>query len=499
MTVAIRYTSTDTATRFHLNNSFVRFLFGPVGCGKSVAGCIEILHRAVQQAPDADGIRRSRWAVIRNTFPDLKSTTIATWKTWYPEEEYGKIKWESPIIHHLKKDLDDGTKMDCEVLFIALDSDLDIKKLRSLELTGAYINEAQYIDYQIFLTCTERVNRYPPKVLGAPITWTGVIADTNPPDTRHWIYRVIDTERPEGHEMFFYEPAVLRVESMEDLDDGLNHAISRDGTIYINNPNADYVWVQNDPGYWLKLIPGRTDEEIKVVIEGRYGLILDGKPVHPTYNDHLHFANKPIAYNPAVQLGLGWDFGLTPACAINQLTPRGNLVVLDELWSEDMGVRDFAKNIVVPHLDMHYPGWRDNYVSVGDPSGDTKTQTEANTCFEVLAEEGIYTVGAADTNDATARRDGLKYFLGKMVDGLPAFSLSSKVIMLRTGLLGAFKYARLHVGGDARYHEKPLKNIYSHICEAEEYIAMHYAPQSKKPAQSSKRPCVIKRGNFMAL
>ena len=321
MSQDIIYTATNTASEFHRDNSFVRLLFGPVGSGKSVAGCIEILPRAVQQAPGSDGVRRTKWAVIRNTYPDLKSTTIATWRTWYPEEQYGRIKWDSPIQHHLKFDLPDGTKVDCEVLFIALDSPDDIKKLRSLELTGVYINEAQYIDYQIFLTCTERVNRFPPKILGASITWTGVIADTNPPDTDHWIYRKIDEARPKGYKIFRYVPAILKVDDIP--IDGQRYEISLNGSIYINNPDADYFFVQNDPNYWLNLVPGRTDEEIKVVLQGQYGMVMDGKPVHPTYNDQLHFANRILEYNPKLELGLGWDFGLTPAVAINQLTPRG--------------------------------------------------------------------------------------------------------------------------------------------------------------------------------
>lgn len=495
MSQGIVYTATNTASEFHRDDSFVRFLLGPVGPGKSVATCEEIFIRAIGQAPGYDDVRRTRFAVIRNTYPDLKSTTIATWKTWYPEEKFGKIKWDSPIKHHLKFPLEDGTRVDCEVLFIALDSPDDIRKLRSLELTGAFLNEVQYVPYQIFLTCTERVDRYPPKILGAPITWTGVFADSNLPDTDHWIYRKIDAPRPKGYKLYFYKPAVLKVDDIP--TDGEPYEISLDGSIFINNSDCDYRWVQNNPDYWLKLVPGRTDEEIKVVLQGEYGMVMDGKPVHPTYNDRLHFSNRIIEYNPAIELGLGFDFGLTPACAINQLTPRGQLLLLDELWTEDMGFRDFIKNIVIPHLDKNYAGWRLNYVAVGDPSGGTPSQTEANTCFQVAREEGMILTSAAASNDPVARRDGLKYFLGKMVDGIPAYSVSIKCPMIRKGLMGAYKYARLKVGGDERYHEKPLKNMYSHSCEAEEYIAMHYSAENKKPPPNPKKPYKIRTGDAM--
>src|SRR3954468_11057841 len=181
----ITYQATETASEFHDDDSFVRGLFGPVGCGKSVACCLEPLYRAIQQAPGTDGIRRSRWAVIRNTYPELKSTTIKTWLSWYPEAEVGKIKWDSPITQMIK-----FNDVELEIIFLAMDSVKDISKLMSLELTGVYINEAQFINKKIFKTCRQRVNRFPSKKDGAGITWTGVIFDTNPPDSDHWLYKM---------------------------------------------------------------------------------------------------------------------------------------------------------------------------------------------------------------------------------------------------------------------------------------------------------------------
>ena len=69
-----------------MNNStdLVRGIMGPIGSGKSVACCAEIMMRSCEQAPGRDGVRRTRWAIIRNTYPELKSTTIKTWLDWFP-------------------------------------------------------------------------------------------------------------------------------------------------------------------------------------------------------------------------------------------------------------------------------------------------------------------------------------------------------------------------------------------------------------------------------
>lgn len=491
----LEYHATKTASEFHADNSEVRVLFGPVGCGKSVTDCIEVFSRGLRQAPDCDRIRRTRWAIIRNTYPELKATTIKTWTAWFPEDKFGRIKYDSPITHHLKFPLNDGTRVDLEVFFLPLDSPEDVKKLKSFELTGVYINEMQFIDEILFLTCRERTNRYPAKKEGVRATWTGVIADANPPPTQHWMYDTFEKNCPPNYRIFKYQPAVLRVDS---APDGVPFAVSKNGTVYINNPDADYRIVQNDPDYWIKLVSGNDDEKIKVDLMGQYGVVVSGRPVHPTYNDSLHYSNKKIDYNPEIEIGLGWDFGNTPACAIVQLTPRGQLVVLDELWSVHMGLREFAGNIVRTHLDRHYPEWRKNYVSRHDPAGAAESQTDLESCEQILRELGFESEAAAPNNAPTLRRDSLDYFLGKMVDGKPACAISEKAQMIREGLMGHFQYGRMQVGGEARFHQKPLKNIYSHICEALEYIAIHYAPlQKEKPKTSEIEPHIIMRGNFM--
>ena len=74
------------------DNNFFRGIRGPVGSGKSVACCVEVFRRALSRIKNDEGIRKSRWAIIRNTNPQLRTTTIKTWLDWFPENE-----WESFI------------------------------------------------------------------------------------------------------------------------------------------------------------------------------------------------------------------------------------------------------------------------------------------------------------------------------------------------------------------------------------------------------------------
>ena len=140
--LAREYRTRGTLAQFHASDAFARGLMGPVGSGKSTACAMEIFERARQQAPDSEGVRKTRWAVIRNTYPDLRTTTLKTWKEWFPEHLFS-INYTSPITCRLKGALGDGTHIDAEVIFIALDKPKDVRKLLSLEITGAWLNEAR--------------------------------------------------------------------------------------------------------------------------------------------------------------------------------------------------------------------------------------------------------------------------------------------------------------------------------------------------------------------
>ena len=67
---------------------------------------------------------------------------------------------EGPPTHTFKQD---GVEL--EVMFIALDRPDDLRKLLSLELTGAWINEAREIPKAILDGLTARVGRFPPATL----------------------------------------------------------------------------------------------------------------------------------------------------------------------------------------------------------------------------------------------------------------------------------------------------------------------------------------------
>ena len=69
------------------------------------------------------------------------------------------------------------------------------------------------------------------------------------------------------------------------------------------------------------------------------------------------------------------------------------------------------------------------------------------------------------------RRESVSKLLGSLgFAGVPRLIVSPKCKYLRKGLRGGFCYKRLQVAGVERYRDTPDKSIYSHICEALEYL-----------------------------
>jgi hypothetical protein len=454
----------ETVKKFHASNAFVRGLMGPVGSSKSSACCMEMFSRSYEQKPDR-GVRKTRWGVVRNTYPELKSTTLKTWCEWFP---FAQMRYDAPItsVIQCQSPQNDGTQIHMEVLFFPVDRPEEIGKLKSLELTGAWANEAGEIGKPIIDMLTQRIGRYPPVKNGGP-TWSGLIMDTNPPDDDSWYYRLAEKEHPKDWE-FFRQPGGL---------------LEKDGE-FTPNPEAENV--PNLPGgynYYLRQIAGKSSDWIKVFLLGQYGTIADGRPVYPEWNDEIHAKVCIQSLNVNLPLILGFDYGLTPACVICQLTDRGRLLVVAELFAKDMGIRQFARDIVKPFLLNNFQKY--HFQACGDPAGVSRKDTDERTCFMELADEGIPAVPAS-SNTFVARREAVAKFLNKMVDGKPGILVDPACDMIRRGFNGRYQYRRLQVVGAERFKDIPDKNDYSHLHDALQYAAL-YALSMNNSVEWSKK------------
>ena len=459
------YIPNRTGELFHADNTFVQLIMGPYGSGKSTICVNKIVQHACSMPVWKNGRRRAKWLIIRNTSGELQSTTLQTWLQWFGD--LGDIKKrQKPLLTYEHLFNDGNGLIELELVFIALDRDEDIRKLKSIEATGAYINELSEVPQSVLHHLIGRVNhRYPSKAFCDSDYWSGIICDTNPPDEDHWIYKDFEVN-PTPNYKIFYQPSGLITNP-----DG-SFAKDKQGN-YIANIDCDN-YKNLSPDYYVKLAEKRTEGFIKVYCGGKYGIVESGKRVYPEYNDDIHSVHRLEAIQ-GLPIHLGWDFGLTPACIVLQITPRGQVRILKEYIAEDMGIRTFAKNVILPSLPVDFIYNRIGE-SEADPAGAAGDQImEELSCIGELNELGIKT-NPASTNDIDVRISSVRYFLNSMVDGQPTFLLSREGCpVLRKGFINGYHFKRMSVSGDERYNDKPNKNRYSHPHDGLQYIIMKFA------------------------
>src|SRR6185369_16959662 len=78
----ISYTAPPTCAAFMKSEAFGRLVAGPVGSGKTTACVIELLRRAINQDKGQDGLRYTRFAIVRQTLKQLKDTVLKDCQSW---------------------------------------------------------------------------------------------------------------------------------------------------------------------------------------------------------------------------------------------------------------------------------------------------------------------------------------------------------------------------------------------------------------------------------
>lgn len=469
---ALDYRPYPTTARFHSSAAFVRALMGPFGSGKSSACIHELTAIAEDQQPSRrDGIRRTRFAVIRNTFPELKDTTIKTWMLWFPEPKWGTFKW-TPHPDYLMRwrHWDGKTWVECEINFRALDQPKHTRNLKSWDITGYWINEASEISKPVKDALDARCGRYPdPRDVAA--TWRGGILDTNPPDTDHWWYRLFEEERPPNHEIF-KQPSGLsdEAENLEFLPGWceehlrLRELAESRGEEYVK-PRCRIC----GRIYYETFSYGKSREFIDVFVHGKYGFVFDGKPVYKdVYFPALHDSPTRLNPVPGIQITEGWDWGLTPATIWFQVLPGPRVNFLRELCSTNMGADQHADDVLAFRRAAFPDVPARLFSGYADPAGWSAAQTDQRTCVDICSAKGIRLQQGAV--DFAARYEAMAHIFKRLHDGRGAVQIDPRCTVFKKALLGGYHFRRIERPGQEVYHEKPDKNHpYSDIANAAEY------------------------------
>lgn len=455
--------------------SFVTIIRGPWASGKSVA-CITKMYRiANMQRPNGAGVRKTRWAVIRNSYPDLQETTVKTWLDWFPEDLYGQLRRSRPFQHVIRVPgmpyRGKPTTVEMEVLFIALDDENDRKKLLSMELTGIWVNEAREVDKGIIDDAIGRTGRYPSKRDGGH-SWSGALMDTNAPAETHWLPIMMgeslapedmsDDER-EGLARpadwtYYVQPGAL-----------LMQKDTTGKVIFVKNPLAENIRNLTDGfDYYLRRVGGKPISWVRVNFCNLLGTSVQGKPVWPTFARERHVAAAPLPFDPNRHLYIGIDqTGRNPAAVAGQFNAKWQIIA--ELVGKDISSDAFAPQV---------KRWVSNLVSGAglsidkvrmsfyrDPH-DQKNATDDDTAQLVYRKHGILLIPAPGANGIKTRTETVETLFDN-----DKIIISPTCTRYIAACEGGYRFKKLKIAGIDAYEPEPDKrNGHADIADASQYL-----------------------------
>lgn len=455
----MKFIPSPTGKAFIKDRSYVKLIYGPVGGGKSTVCMMDLLARARNQEP-FNGLRRTKFAILRNTAAQLKSTVkplIDEWLVTLPQETQGgawgtwRISDNTFEINRLEAD---GTRMHTEICLMAADTPDDVRRLLSLQLSAAWVEECREIDEEVFKGLLGRVDRFPSKVAGG-VTYPGVVCSTNAPPLNSYWHKMI-TAPPSNFKIFTQPPAVLS-----------------DGKM---NPLAENLLYLSDE-YYPNLMAANSEEWVDVYLKNKFGQGNAGQAVYrSTFKRSFHVADTELSHINGTDypLVVGMDNGLQAAAAVMQQDTRGRVNVLSECYvPEDstMGVETYLDRLLVPHLTARYSAPRSAFLFVLDPACFQRSQVNEATIAQAVQSRGFRVVKAS-TNDPDKRQDAMEGLLNRQIDGKAGILFDSRCNHLVDGLDWGFRYKKNHTTGLSTTQRE--KSHFSHLCEAAEYAALHF-------------------------
>jgi hypothetical protein len=410
----INYTPPPVLRRFMMSDARVRIVRGPVGSGKSTAMATELLRRAAQQAPGADGIRRTRGVIVRNTLSQLESTALETLMAMY-----------RPILNYKPSDKTVELRLGdihADWILMPLDRPENVQRLLSLEITYAWLSELRELQPQILLDVFSRCGRFPSKMHGGP-TWYGVFGETNSfSEDSDW-FPILEGFAPDK------SGAIRPKPNWE----------------YFLQPGAREPGAENTENlvstYYEDLIANNSPEWVEQYVDNKITPSLSGESVfRASFRHDFHISSTDLSPVPGAILLIGMDFGRNPTALLTQMDARGRILVLDECLGDNMGVEQFITNHLRPLLSQ--PEYSRLAVGVvGDPAGNQRGQIGEESIFKALNRLG-FAAQPAQTNQIEPRLRAVEKWFMQQRDGKAALLISPRCKMLIKALGSKYRYAR---------------------------------------------------------
>jgi hypothetical protein len=390
----------------------------------------------------------ARHVLIRDTYENLRDTTLAEFFKWFPPGTCGEWKETTKTFKWALGE------MRGQLVCTGAQDEVDATKFMSRELAAAYFDEpapatdSGGIPKEVFSMVMSRLRQ--PKMN----FYSAKLAENNPDET-HWTYKTFVKPGTQGYR---YHQAP-EPENLENLPDNYYEKMRRE---------------------WENA--GRPDL-VRRFVDGRFGYQQIGKAITPEFSPDLHLVHglMPLRGRPLL---LFWDFGLNPTTVFAQQTPLGFLHVLEAYVGEESGVIQHATDIVRPRIRERYDGLE--LIHIGDPAGHNREQSNSNvTAVSTLRRElgGVFRKGPVGFDDGV---NALRELLRRTIQGRGVIQIDrNRAEPVFLALRGGW-HRRVHRGGIVS--AEAVKNIHSHVGDA-----MRYGVGKLYPTGKAKEPKGVKR------
>lgn len=338
-------------------NNYIANGFVNHNSGKTIAGCIQAMYMATKY-------KGSRGMITANTYPQLRTSTIATFFNLFPEQYIGSYN-ESQ--HELR--LKNGSI----IYFRSVDNP---DSLRGSNLLWFYMDEAADSPEYAFQMIMGRWKR--PDANEAT-QWK--VSDykfwlTSNPAGKNWVWK-----------RFYSDDKADRVVGI--------HAPTTENT-FLDSSYAKMLYEMYSPELAKRFIAGDFDSFVgQIFVE---------------WNESIHIID-PIELKPHWLKFRTLDFGMKhPTCCLwIAEDERGCLYVYRELYKSGLQADKLAQEIIRLSVDKN--GDPEDYIfTVGDTSGIAVSQMNGKSIFDVLNEYEIH-VQNAHKQDQFGRIDRLRFML----------------------------------------------------------------------------------------
>lgn len=461
--------------KFMLSRAFLQIIIGPVGSAKTMAMLRKLRRIGMQQGQVLNAqdvrVRRSRVGVIRETYPNLEKNTLPSWFRIHPESD-GKFTWKAPYTHRLNliEKQDDGGRTtaytDLEVEFRAIGDRSVEEACRGWEINAVGIDEADLQPPDLLSFLSGRVGRFSaldPSLVVDPT----IIMALNAPYIDNWVYALAYEQELQD----LFDPALVEALGGRPLVEVFIQPGGRE-------PNAENL--HNLPkGYYTiqAALNKHRPDYVARMIDNKPVPMQHGQPVNPQFDFARHV--RPLEWDRRRPLIVGFDQGLFASAVVGQRTPENGLRSLREAVSflqagktlKKIGPTAFGQ-MVKAMLNEHFFDLDPDMLRVvGDPAAWAARDREDSEHDWILAFQKAL---GHKAHKAKTNRQGLRHeAIWRAQAEHDGYAIDPACKHLIRGHLGGYRYRDADMkDGETRGHLEVADTIFTHVCDAEQYVAV---------------------------